>query len=92
VSLQDAWQDLDPLLSSSAVRSPLCHSIQLVDRQQVASYVEQRGAELTPEELNSGTERLLGYLTRLREACELAVSKGYGIFMALWEESTPKAS
>jgi hypothetical protein len=120
VSLQDAWQDLDALLSSSAAPSPLraeaadwtypaaadqgghaisaasaerlLHSIQQVDRQQVASYVEHRSAELTPEELNSGTERLLAYLTRLREACELAVSKGYGIFMALWEESAPKAS
>jgi len=119
VSLQDAWQDLDALLSSSAVPSPLrpaaadwtyptaadqgghaisaasaerlLHSIQQVDREQVASYVEQRSTELTPEELNSGTERLLAYLTRLREACELAVSKGYGIFMALWEESAPQA-
>jgi hypothetical protein len=119
VSLQDAWQDLDALLSSSAAPSPLraeaadwtyptaadqgghaisaasaerlLHSIQQVDRHQVASYVEHRSAELTPEELNSGTERLLAYLTRLREACELAVSKGYGIFMALWEEPAPKA-
>ena len=39
-----------------------------------------------------GTERLLTHLTRLREACELAVSKGYGILMALWEEPAPKAS
>jgi hypothetical protein len=31
------------------------------------------------------------YLTRLREACELAVSKGYGIFTALWEEPAPRA-
>jgi hypothetical protein len=119
VSLQDAWQDLDALLSSSAAPSPLraaaadwtyptaadlgghaisaasaerlLHSIQQVDRQQVASYVEHRSTELSPEELNSGTERLLAYLTRLREACELAVSKGYGIFMALWEEPAPKA-
>jgi len=28
----------------------------------------------------------------VREACELAVNKGYGIFMALWEEPAPKAS
>jgi hypothetical protein len=77
---------------SAASAERLLHSIQQVDREQVASYVEQRSTELTPEELNSGTERLLAYLTRLREACELAVSKGYGIFMALWEESAPKAS
>jgi hypothetical protein len=39
-----------------------------------------------------GTERLLTHLTRLREACELAVSKGYGILMALWDEPAPKGS
>jgi hypothetical protein len=49
--------------------------------QWVASYDEREGAE-----------RLLTHLTRLREACELAVSKGYGILMALWEEPAPKAS
>jgi hypothetical protein len=114
-SLQDAWQDIDALLTgtnptpsplrpeaadwtypsaadqggyaiSAATTERLLHSIQKVDRNQVAA-----AAELTPEELNTGTETLLGYLTRLREACELVVSKGYGILMALWEESPPKA-
>lgn len=130
VSLQDAWQDIDALLTgtnatpsplrpeaadwtypsaadqggyaiSAATTERLLHSIQKLDRNQVAAYVERRwaaqsppsgnAAELTTEELNTGTETLLGYLARLREACELAVSKGYGILMALWEESPPKA-
>ncbi len=87
---------------SAATTERLLHSIQKLDRDQVAAYVERRWTaqtlpsanvgEPTPEELSAGTETLLGYLTRLREACELAVSKGYGIFMALWEEPSTKTS
>jgi hypothetical protein len=82
--LQDAWQDLDALLSSSAAPWPL--------RPEAADWTYPTAADQGGYAISTASPERLLYLTRLREACELAVSKGYGIFMALWEEPAPTAS
>ena len=75
----------------------LLSAIDAVDRARVEAYVRRRAAAqtkdngppapaLTPEELSRATDDLLHYLSRLRESCALAVSKGYGVLMALWDE------
>jgi hypothetical protein len=83
---------------SSISTEQLLHSIELVARPQVEAYVRQRWVakavktgevpELAPAQVSLGTEELLVHLARLRESCALAVSKGYGLLMALWEESS----
>jgi hypothetical protein len=37
-------------------------------------------------QLSEATDELVLYLSRLRESCTLAVAKGYGLLMALWDE------
>jgi hypothetical protein len=83
---------------SAATTQRLLESVQQIDRPKVAAYVRRRwvlqaflkgeASELAPGQLAAMTDELLGHVTRLREACELAVRKGYGILMALWEEGS----
>lgn len=80
---------------SSTTTQQLLHTIEQVGRPQVEAYVRQRweaaaiqnGAspEVVPALLSAEAEDLLRHLARLREACTLAVGKGYGLVMALWE-------
>jgi hypothetical protein len=74
----------------------LLQSLKLVDRPEIETYVRQRweaqavktgqSPDLTAVQLSAASEELLVYLTRLRESCALAVSKGYGMLMALSED------
>lgn len=82
---------------SSTTTEDLLHSIDQVDRPKVEDYVRRQWAaqalevghspELTPMQLSSRTDELLVHLARLRESCALALSKRYGLLMALWEET-----
>jgi hypothetical protein len=81
---------------SSTSTQGLLRAIEQVDRTRVEDYVRQRwtrqalatgqSPELTPLQVSSSSGELLLYLGRLRDACLLGVTKGYGIVMALWEE------
>lgn len=81
---------------SSTSTQHLLHSAEQIGRTEVEAYVRRqwaaqaqatgRSPDPAPEELASRTEQLLVYLAHLREACSLAVSRGYGILMALWEQ------
>lgn len=81
------------LSSPSAER--LLGAVAQVDRDAIERWIRARAAETTPEPDNppmtpelvaGGTEELLQQLVPLRGLCELAVTKRYGLVMALWEE------
>jgi len=79
---------------SLATTRQLLHAIEQIARPQIEAHVRQgRAAEerqapdLTAEEVSAATEELLLQLTRLGEWCTRAVTKHYGLLMALWEES-----
>ncbi len=82
---------------SSTTTQRLLRSIEQVERPQVEAYVRQRLAttatpttpspELSAWLVLAETEALLADLARLREICTLALGKGYGLVMALWEDT-----
>jgi hypothetical protein len=81
---------------SSTSTAHLLRSLEQVARPQVEAYVRQAWAaqaleaglssDLSPVQLSEATDELVLYLSRLRESCTLAVAKGYGLLMALWDE------
>jgi hypothetical protein len=77
-------------LSLASTRQ-LLEAIDQVSRPQVEAYVRQSRAEqlaqaleITQEEVSEVTDGLLLQLTRLRTSCSHAISKYYGLLMALW--------
>jgi hypothetical protein len=81
---------------SSTSTEHLLHVVEQVTRAEVETRVRSRWAVRaasagdsrapTEDEVAVQTDGLLMYLARLREACALAVSRRYGVLMALWEE------
>jgi hypothetical protein len=82
------------LSSPSAER--LLQAIDAVTRERVEGYVQRRqggrrrpSRPPTPAEVAARTDELLAGMAQLRERCALAVTKRYGLVMALWEEKPP---
>jgi hypothetical protein len=74
---------------SSTSTGQLLHSIDQIERPTVEAYVALRSglSEVTLEQVSTRTDELLLNLARLRESCILAGTKGYGLLLALWEET-----
>lgn len=81
---------------SSISTQRLLAAIEQVTPADVESYVRERWARqaertgqsptLTPAQVGSRAGELELYLGKLKEYCGLAVRRGYGLVMALWEE------
>ena len=74
---------------SSTSTGYLLHTIDQIERPTIEAYVALKLglSEHTVKQLSTRTDELLLYLARLRASCALAVGKGYGILLALWEET-----
>ncbi len=80
---------------TSTLTELLLHSLERITASQVEAYVRHRSVirsseagspvSPSPQELSAETEALLAHLACLEEACTLAVSKRYGLLMALWQ-------
>jgi hypothetical protein len=81
------------LLSTSTMR--LLDAVGQVGREEIEAYVRERWArqaertgqspELTPAQIGSRAGELELYVGKLKAYCNVAVQRGYGLVIALWE-------
>ena len=82
---------------SSASTEALLHIIDLVKRTEIEAYIRRQweveapttgpSPGLTAAQITAAAEEVELYFAPLRETCAQAMTKGYGLVMALWDAS-----